>query len=74
MADEPPRRPFDPIKGGWWLLVLVVLGLILNSTFLFVGCAILRVDAMCQKSGANIATMGMEVLTGVAILISVGKR
>lgn len=70
----PPKKDFDPVKGAFWLLLALVFGLLLNSIFLFVGCAVLRVDAVCDKTGANITTVGMEILTAVAILISIGKR
>jgi hypothetical protein len=70
MAAKPP---FDPIHGAWVLLMALVLTVAANSGFLFVGCAIFRVAEMCQRTGNNLKDITLELITAIAVLVSVRR-
>lgn len=63
------QQPWDPLKGAWWLLMALVIGLIANSLGLLVGCAF-GVQGLCDRNGDNLRQVALEVLTAIALLIS----
>lgn len=70
MAPRPPRPPFDPVFGAWLLILALILTLAANSAFLFVGCAVLQVQSMCEKTGNNLRDVALELVTAIAVLLS----
>lgn len=67
MAVKPP---FDPIYGAWILILALILTLAANTAFLFVGCAILSVQAMCERTGNNLKDVALELVAAIAVLLS----
>jgi hypothetical protein len=67
MASKPP---IDPITGAWWLMLALIATVALNTVFLFVGCAILGVAAMCERTGNNLRDVTLELLAAIAILVT----
>jgi hypothetical protein len=68
-----PRPPFDPIRGAWILLLALIATVAANTAFLFVGCAILSVQAMCERTGNNLKDITLELITAIAVLVSVRR-
>lgn len=68
------KPPFDPIFGGWVILMTIVLLVGMNSVFLFVGCAVWHVPEICTFRGERIANIGLELITAVAVLIAARKK
>jgi hypothetical protein len=65
--------PFDPVKGAWVLLMLLVGAVALQQVLVFTGC-VLGVQAMCTRTGENLAAVSGEVLAAVALLIALGRQ
>jgi hypothetical protein len=70
MSQQPPKPPWDPVFGAWILLVMLVLGVLANSAFLFVGCAVFHEPTICARTGGNLRDVTLELITAVAVLIS----
>lgn len=70
MAEPAPKPPFDPVWGAWVLLLVLVLALFANTAFLFLGCAVFKVQAVCEKTGANLRDVTLELITAIAVLVS----
>ena len=68
-----PPPEFDPVRGAWLLLLALVLTVALNTAFLFVGCAVLAVQAMCEKTGESLRDVTLEIITAIAVLIGTRK-
>jgi hypothetical protein len=68
-----PKPPFDPIWGAWVLLLALVVTVAANSAFLFVGCAVFQVQAMCERTGNNLKDITLELITAIAVLVSVRR-
>jgi hypothetical protein len=64
--------PFDPIRGAWWLLVMLVTSILLQQLLVFAGCVV-GVQSMCTRSGETLAGVSGEVLAAVALLIALGR-
>jgi hypothetical protein len=69
MSDQPPKPPWDPIRGAYVLLLAMVLGLIANSLLLLAGC-MLGVQPMCERNTDNLRQVALEVITAIALLVS----
>jgi hypothetical protein len=70
MTERQPKQPWDPVFGAWILLVMLVLGVIANTVFLFVGCAVFHEPTICARTGGNLRDVTLELITAVAVLIS----
>jgi hypothetical protein len=70
MAAKPP---WDPVRGAWVLLMALVVTVAANSVFLFLGCAIFQVAAMCERTGNNLKDITLELITAIAVLVSVRR-
>jgi hypothetical protein len=68
-----PGGPFDPVRGAWLLLAMLVGAVLLQQVLVFAGC-MMGVEAMCTRSGENLVSITGEVLAAVAVLISLGRR
>jgi hypothetical protein len=68
-----PRPPFDSVRGAWILLLALIATVAANTAFLFVGCAILSVQAMCERTGNNLKDITLELITAIAVLVSVRR-
>jgi hypothetical protein len=64
------RPPFDPVRGAWILILALIATVAANTAFLFVGCAILQVQAMCERTGNKLRDVALELITAVAVLLS----
>lgn len=67
MAIKPP---FDPVQGAFWLILALIVTLAANTAFLFVGCAVLSVQSMCERTGNNLRDVALELITAIAVLLS----
>jgi hypothetical protein len=70
MAEKPPKPPWDPVWGAWILLLALVLGVILNTVFIFVGCAVFHEPTICARTGGNLRDVALELITAIAVLVS----
>jgi hypothetical protein len=66
------NSPFDPVKGAWVLLLLLIVAVLLQQVLVFVGC-LFGVQAMCTRTGENLSSVAGEVLASVALLIALGR-
>lgn len=64
------QQPWDPVKGAWIVLMALVMGVILNTVMLFVGCAVFHEQSFCERSGNNLRDVTLEIITAVAVLVS----
>ena len=64
----------DPVRGAWILLLALIGGVVLNSAFLFIGCAILVVPQMCAHTGEGLRDVTLEIITAISVLIAAGKE
>jgi hypothetical protein len=70
MSQPPPKPPFDPVWGAFVLLLALVLGVLANTLFLFLGCAVFHEPTICARTGGNLRDVALELITAVAVLIS----
>lgn len=66
---KPPRPPFDPVRGAWILLMLMIVAVFANSVFIFIGC-LEHIEAACNRSGVQLRDLGTELIAAVAVLIA----
>lgn len=71
MADDP-KPPFDPVWGAWILILAMIFVVVLGQVLIFIGC-IAGAQTMCERNTGNLSQIAMEILTAVAILISVKR-
>lgn len=48
----------------------LVMGVILNTVLLFLGCAVLHEQSFCERTGNNLRDVTLEIITAVAVLVS----
>jgi hypothetical protein len=65
------HEPFDPVKGAFIVLILLVAGVLSSSAFIFVGC-FYSIAALCDR-GAGIKDVTLEIITVLAIILGARK-
>ena len=65
--------PFDPVRGAWIILIMLIGAVIMQPVLVFAGC-MLGAQAMCTRSGENLVEITGEVLVAVALLIGLGRK
>lgn len=64
------QQPKDPVFLAWIVLMALVLGVILNTVLLFLGCAEFHEQSFCERTGNNLRDVTLEIITAVAVLVS----